>query len=476
MCSRMFLDESDKTEKYVGGLPDMIQGSVMASKPKTMQDAVEFATELMDQKIRTFADRQAENKRKLDDNSRNNQNQQQPFKRHNVARAYTAGLGEKKVYGGSKPMSFVSTAFSSLIDIIPTTLDHGYDVELANVPVEIGSFNVIIGMDWLSKYHAVIVCDEKIVRIPFGNEILIVLGDESNNRHESRLNISKQEHEEHLKLILELLKKEELYAKFSKCEFWIPKGDKQEAVFQLLKEKLWSAPILALPDGAENFIVYCDALHKGLVAEALSRKERIKPLRVRALVMTIGLDLPTQILEAQTEARKPDDLEAEDVGVGCHALVKDEHQKPSALLVKHAIPQWKWDNITMDFITKLSRTSSGYDTIWVITDRLTKVHSTFHVSNLKKCLSDEPLTIPLDEIHIDDKLHFVEELVEIMDREVKRLKQSRIPIFKVRWNPRRGPKLTWELEDQLRKKCPHLFTKTAPLTSSVSWALRTRIF
>ncbi|GKE41761.1 putative reverse transcriptase domain-containing protein [Tanacetum coccineum] len=110
---------------------------------------------------------------------------------------------------------FVSTAFSSLIDIIPTTLDYGYDVELADgkiirvnklirgytlnflnhlfnidiMPIELGSFDVIIGMDWLSTYHAIIVCDENIVRIPFGNETLIVCGDGSNNRHESRLNI-----------------------------------------------------------------------------------------------------------------------------------------------------------------------------------------------------------------------------------------------------------------------------------------------
>ncbi|GJR49686.1 hypothetical protein Tco_1400207 [Tanacetum coccineum] len=96
--------ELDEAEKYVGGLPDMIQGSVMASKPKTMQDAIEFATELMDQKIRAIVDRQVKNKRKFDDTSRNNQNQQQPFKRHNVARAYTAGPGEKKLYGGSKPL------------------------------------------------------------------------------------------------------------------------------------------------------------------------------------------------------------------------------------------------------------------------------------------------------------------------------------------------------------------------------------
>ncbi|GKG51777.1 hypothetical protein Tco_0544415, partial [Tanacetum coccineum] len=70
-----------------------------------------------------------------------------------------------------------------------------------------------------------------------------------------------------------------------------------------------------------------------------------------------------------------------------------------------------------------------------------------YVSNLKKCLSDVPLAIPLDEIHIDDKLHFVEEPVEIMDRKVKRLKQSRIPIIKVRWNSIRGPE-SWEHEDQ----------------------------
>ncbi|GKB92049.1 putative reverse transcriptase domain-containing protein [Tanacetum coccineum] len=332
MCARMFPEESDKIEKYVGGLPDMIHGSVKASKPRTMQDAIEFATELMDKKISTFAERQADNKRKFDDTSKNNQNQQPP-KRQNVARAYTAGSGEKKPYGGSKPLcskcnyhhdgqcapkchkcnrvghlardcrsptnannnnnnqrapranprvltcfecgaqghfkkdcpklknrnqgnragvgnvvarayavgaartnpnanvvtgtfllnnhyasilfdtgadrSFVSTAFSSLIDIIPITLDYGVDVELADgriiwvntlirgctlnllnhpfnidlMPIEMGSFDIIIGMDWLSKYQAVIVCAEKIVRIPFGNEILIVHGDGSSHEH-----------------------------------------------------------------------------------------------------------------------------------------------------------------------------------------------------------------------------------------------------------------------------------------------------
>nr|GEX15981.1 putative reverse transcriptase domain-containing protein [Tanacetum cinerariifolium] len=85
------------------------------------------------------------------------------------------------------------------------------------------------------------------------------------------------------------------------------------------------------------------------------------------------------------------------------------------------------------------------------------IHNTFHVSKLKKCLSDEDLIIPLDEVRIDEKLHFIEEPIKIMDKEVKQLKQSQIPIVKVRWNSRCGPEYTWESEDQMWKKYPHLF-------------------
>ncbi|GKF26653.1 hypothetical protein Tco_0082547 [Tanacetum coccineum] len=95
-------------------------------------------------------------------------------------------------------------------------------------------------------------------------------------------------------------------------------------------------------------------------------------------------------------------------------------------------------------------------------DKLSRVHSTFHVTKLKKCMADEPFAIPLDEIQVDDKLNFIEEPVEVTDREVKRLKQSRIPIVKVRWNSRRGPEFTWERKDQMQKKYPHLFTNSAP--------------
>ncbi|GJZ26324.1 hypothetical protein Tco_0570577 [Tanacetum coccineum] len=100
LCGRMFPEESDKIEKYVGVLPDMIHGSVVASKPKTMQEATEMATEVMDKRIRTFADRQTENKRKQDDN----QQQQQQNKRQNTSMAYTARTGERKEYVGTLPL------------------------------------------------------------------------------------------------------------------------------------------------------------------------------------------------------------------------------------------------------------------------------------------------------------------------------------------------------------------------------------
>ncbi|GJU67658.1 hypothetical protein Tco_1253917 [Tanacetum coccineum] len=85
------------------------------------------------------------------------------------------------------------------------------------------------------------------------------------------------------------------------------------------------------------------------------------------------------------------------------------------------------------------------------------IHGNFH-SNLKKCLAEGDIVVPMDEIQLDDKLHMIEEPVEIVDREVKQLKQSRIPIVKVRWNSQRGPEFTWEREDQIKNKYPHLFT------------------
>nr|GEV44826.1 reverse transcriptase domain-containing protein [Tanacetum cinerariifolium] len=104
MCLRTCPEESDRVERYIGGLPDSIHESVAASKPKTMQEATEMATGLMDKKIRTYAERQAANKRKFEDTSQNNQGRQQPPKRQDEARAYAAGSGNRQQYAGSRPL------------------------------------------------------------------------------------------------------------------------------------------------------------------------------------------------------------------------------------------------------------------------------------------------------------------------------------------------------------------------------------
>ncbi|GKE22460.1 hypothetical protein Tco_1433972, partial [Tanacetum coccineum] len=98
-------------------------------------------------------------------------------------------------------------------------------------------------------------------------------------------------------------------------------------------------------------------------------------------------------------------------------------------------------------------------------EELRNIHNTFYISNLKKCLSDESLVIPMKELRLDDKLNFVEELVEVRDRKIKQLKQSRIPIVKVRWNSNRGPEFTWEREDQIRAKYRHLFSNITPTSN-----------
>nr|GEW62986.1 putative reverse transcriptase domain-containing protein [Tanacetum cinerariifolium] len=143
--------------------------------------------------------------------------------------------------------------------------------------------------------------------------------------------------------------------------------------------------------------------------------------------MTIGLDLPRQILNAQTEARKPENIKEEDVGVGDKVMLKVSPWKGVVRFGKRGklnhryVGPFKVLERVGDVAYKLN-----------LPEELSRVHNTFHVSNLKKCHADEPLVISLDGLHFDDKLHFVVEPVEIMDREVKRLQRSRIPLVKVR--------------------------------------------
>nr|GEX43574.1 reverse transcriptase domain-containing protein [Tanacetum cinerariifolium] len=189
-----------------------------------------------------------------------------------------------------------------------------------------------------------------------------------------------------------------------------------------------------------------------VVADALSRKEQIKPLRVRALVMTIVLNLPKQILEAQIEAQKPANIKNEDVrGMIRKDIPKEKAGTPSR---RNSMLKWQEETDSMEKVERMYLkevvTRHGIS-VSIICDRdprlelpqeLSRVHSTFHVSNLKRCYFDEPLAMPLDGIHIDDKLKFVEKPVKIKEREIKLLKQCHIPLVKVRWDSKRGKETT----------------------------------
>ncbi|GJU24300.1 hypothetical protein Tco_1162921 [Tanacetum coccineum] len=191
----------------------------------------------------------------------------------------------------------------------------------------------------------------------------------------------------------------------------------------------------------------CDiCYHSGktnVVADALSRKERIEPLRVRALVMNIGLDLPKQILEARIEALKPENLEKEDVGGMIRKDIPKEKLEPRAdgtlclndkttekiVLIKQRIQaahdrQKSYTDLKrkpMEFEVEDRVMLKGWDIAYrlELPQELSRFHHTFQVSNLNKCYADEPLAMPLEGIHIDDKLQFMEEPVEIMEREIK---------------------------------------------------------
>nr|GEZ85538.1 reverse transcriptase domain-containing protein [Tanacetum cinerariifolium] len=489
LCGRMFSEESDKIEKYVGGLPDMIHGSVVASKPKTMQEAIEIATELMDKKIRTFAERETASKRKFENTSRNTQNQQQHSnKRQNTSQVYTAASVEFQIdlVPGAAPVArapyrLAPSEMKELAEQLEELSDKGFIRPSSSPWGDPVLSSVYSKIDLRSGYHQLSVREEDIPKTAFRTRY---------GHYEFQ---DKKKHEEHLKAILELFKKEELYAKFSKCEFWIPKVQflghvidsqgihvdpaKIESVkdwaspkspteicqflglagyyrrfIEGFSKKLCSEPILALPEGSKGFIVYCDASNKGLGAVLMQREKvisyasrRLKiheknytthDLELRAVVSALKTwrhylygtkctvftyhkslqhilvqkelnmgqrrwswlpcygNLRTVIMHEFHKSKyyihpgsdkmyqdmkklywwpnmKADIATYVSKCLTC-AKVKAEYQKPLGLLVQPKIPEWKWDNITIDFVTKHPKSSQGYDTIWVIVDRLTK--------------------------------------------------------------------------------------------------------
>ncbi|GJV36310.1 putative reverse transcriptase domain-containing protein [Tanacetum coccineum] len=597
------------------------------------------------------------------------------------------------LFDSGADFSFISTKFAPLLNVKSSIVSPGYVIEVANdlIPLGHGSFDVIVGMDWLSKNKAEIVCHEKVVRIPLkGGEILRVqkertLGDTKilmsmkadepelsdipivkdfsdvfpkdflelppQRQVEFRIDLipramsvakspyqlapsemkelseqlknckirTKEDHEVLLKLVLELLKKDSIHVDPSKIEIAKPLtsmtqknkkyewGAEQKEAFQTLKDNLCNALILSLPDGIEDFIhkknYTTHDLELGAVVLAL-KTWRHYLYGMKGVIYTDHKSLQHIFDQKELNMRQRrwielfSDYEHE---IHYHP-VKAEHQRPSGLLQQPEIPEWKWDNITMDFITKLPSmeklarlyideivTRHGVPTdrqsertiqkledmlracvidfggswdvhlplakfsynnnyhssircapfealygrkcrspiLWVeigesrligpelvqertdkvvlikeklkaardrqksyadnrrkplefevgdqvllkvinpvayrirLLEEFSSVHDTFHVSNLKKCLEDANLHVPLDEIKIDKTLHFLEEPIEIIDREVKSLKRSKIPIVKVRWNSKHGLEFSWECEYHMKSKYPLLFADCA---------------
>nr|GEU63235.1 thylakoid lumenal 15 kDa protein 1, chloroplastic [Tanacetum cinerariifolium] len=455
---RMVLTEEDKVKRFVEGLPDNIQGNVIAAEPTKLQDAIRITNNLMDQKLKGYA-RSTENKRRLENNPRvrnqpgivcyecgrprhfrkdcpklRNQNRRNQVGNKNgnktggneATMAYAIGGGGENpnsnvvtgtfllnncyasmLFDSGADRSLVSSTFSVVLDVAPSTLDTSY-------AIEISSFEVIIGMDWLAKYHALIVCDEKVVRIPYGDEVL------------TQKYIQKG------------------------CQVYLAQVTSKKAEDKSEEKRLEDVPIV------QEFPEVFPEDFPGLLParQTSGQSERtIQTLEdmLHACVLDFGKgwDRHLSLVELSYNNSYHTSIKAASFealyGCKCRSPICCAEVGDSQLTGLEIIHE------TTEKIVQIK------------SQKLSKVHSTFHVSNLKKYLADKPLDIPLNEIQANNKLHFIEEPVEIMDREVKRLKQSRIPIVKVRWNSRRGPEFTWKREDQIQKKYPHLFTNSAPM-------------
>ncbi|GKB65836.1 putative reverse transcriptase domain-containing protein [Tanacetum coccineum] len=314
----------------------------------------------------------------------------------------------------------------------------------------------------------------RLIPLSHGKLLMFMLGD----------GLTKEDHEVHLGLVLELLRKEKLYAKFSKWTWRHYLYSTKSVIYTAHKslQHIFDQKELNMRQRRwiELFSDYeCEIrYHPGkanVVADALSRKERLKPRRVRVMAVTIQAGMRETIQAAQSEALKQENVLMENMlGLGSAdgKELEGEESKysvhPGADKMYHDLhDMYWWPGMKRDIATYVNRDETIYVALraglckklledevgYELLEGLSGVHDTFHVSNLKKCLADASLHVPLDEIKVDKTLCFVEE-------------RSKISLVKVHWNSKRGPEFNWEREDYMKSKYPQLFVEQAGKSAS----------
>ncbi|GJZ38051.1 putative reverse transcriptase domain-containing protein [Tanacetum coccineum] len=471
MCPELAPTEKKKVERYIKGFPERIKGNLTSSKPTTLHKAIYMARELVEQAVQGKAARISEsNKRKYAGNLPVATVCNSPPPDQILKDEFAMGVDDQRaiqdqnaqqnpnvvtgmfllndhyaivLFDSGAEKSFVSTEFTTFINIAPSTLDTSYEVELADekvvstntilrgctlalynhcfkidlLPTRLGSFDVIVGMDWLSYHRGVIVCYEKIVCIPLPNgEILEIQGERPEKNLKSLSCIKADE-----KKLDDIHVVHGFFEVFPDDLSGLPLVREIEFCINLIL-----APVLFVKkkDDAMRMCIDYRELNK------LTIKNRYPLPGIDNLFdqLQVGDQVLLKVSPWKRVVRFGKKRKLAPRNVGPFEIV--EHVGP--VVYRLRLPQ-----------------------------ELSCVHDVLHVSNLKKCLADSDMQVPLEEIKVDDKLYFVEERVEIMDWQVKKLKRSWIPIVKVHWDSRRGAEFTWEREDQFKAKYPHLFTSTS---------------
>ncbi|GJS09279.1 putative reverse transcriptase domain-containing protein [Tanacetum coccineum] len=326
LCTRMVPNEEDRVERFIGGLPDNIQGNVIAANPARLQDAIRIANQLMDKKVQGYAARSAKNKRRMESNLRDNRGQQPPFKRQNtsgqnVARAYTAGNNERRGYAGPLPYynkcrlhhkGLCTMRCGNCKKVGHQTRDCRAAIALNTQRAPVRNQQGIICYECERPGHFKKDCP-KLRNQNRGNQTRNMNGNKTGNQTGGNKTTARAH-------AIGWKEEQTLIPTLSRC-MWL----------DVTPTTLDTSYAVELADGR---ISETNVVLRGCTLGLLGH--------------LFGIDL------------MPVELGSFDVIIGMDWLVQPK------------IPQWKWENITMDFVTKLSRTAAGQDTIWVIVDRLTK--------------------------------------------------------------------------------------------------------